>query len=186
MAGLARSGKDTCADYIVGSANYKKYSFAEPIKLGLSGMFGWGEEELYGDLKEVDDPVLGFSPRKALQLAGTDFARKMLRDDIWLAVAEKFVTDSTVIADVRFENEAEWIRNKGGIIVHVTRPELEGREVGVSNHLSENGVQILGNDLHIINDGNLEDLYTGLYLELKDKISMKVPEWLPETFFPLN
>jgi len=50
-----RHGKDTSADYLVKKYNYKKLSFAKPIKDACKILFGFTDEQLYGNLKEVKD-----------------------------------------------------------------------------------------------------------------------------------
>lgn len=135
--GKARSGKDTAADVLVNKFDFTRYGLADPIKQGAAAMFGWNEEHGYGDLKEVVDPFYQFSPRKVYQLLGTEFGREMLRDDIWLKVAEKFVKGNkhTVISDIRFENEAEWVRQQGGLVIRIVRDGLD--TVGIEGHASE-------------------------------------------------
>lgn len=59
-----------------------------------------------------------------------------------------------IIADVRYDGrETDWIRQAGGLLVHVRRPG-----VGPSAHSSEAGVAALPGDLIINNDGPLDDL----------------------------
>ena len=60
-----------------------------------------------------------------------------------------------VITDVRFENEAQWVRKMGGRIVHVIRNNAPT----VNPHASEAGVVQLPEDGVIINEGtDLESL----------------------------
>jgi len=51
------SGKDTAVDYIyhtslMNGVEYKKMSFAGPLKKMVGEMFGFSEEQLYGDKKD--------------------------------------------------------------------------------------------------------------------------------------
>lgn len=59
-----------------------------------------------------------------------------------------------VIPDVRFENEAEWVRNKGGRIIHVVR----ANPTQIETHVSENGVTKSPLDAILFNSGTLEEL----------------------------
>lgn len=52
---VARSGKDTIADYLVRQHGYRKSSFIENMKEACRIIFGFNERQLYGDLKEVVD-----------------------------------------------------------------------------------------------------------------------------------
>lgn len=63
-----------------------------------------------------------------------------------------------IISDVRFDNEAEFVRSKGGVILHVTRdyaPKVEP-------HASEAGIRMSSMDLYVANDGTIDMLYTQL------------------------
>ncbi|HHK4489771.1 TPA: deoxynucleotide monophosphate kinase, partial [Pseudomonas aeruginosa] len=63
-----------------------------------------------------------------------------------------------VISDVRFDNEADWIRAKGGVVVHLHRQDT----AEVAAHSSESGITAGAHDLFISNDGSLNDLYQTL------------------------
>ncbi|HHK4489846.1 TPA: deoxynucleotide monophosphate kinase, partial [Pseudomonas aeruginosa] len=63
-----------------------------------------------------------------------------------------------VISDVRFDNEADWIRAKGGVVVHLRRQGA----ADVAAHSSESGITPGARDLFISNDGSLNDLYQTL------------------------
>ena len=67
-----QSGKDTIADYLCKNYYFKKYNFADPLKEGMSKIFGFNHEQLYGNKKEVIDPFWGVSPREVLQKMGTE------------------------------------------------------------------------------------------------------------------
>src|SRR3990167_3895332 len=52
----ARVGKDTIADYLVKEYGFRKTSMASSLKEGIGrGVFGFNDEQLYGNLKEVVD-----------------------------------------------------------------------------------------------------------------------------------
>jgi hypothetical protein len=127
------------------SLGFQTYAFASPIKMTVNALFNWDTRHADGELKEVIDPVWGFSPREAYQKFGTDWGRNMLRDDIWLKYAEGIVARrvGTIITDLRFENEAEWVRRQNGLIVHVKR---EGQFGIMSAHVSEAGIKSNGYD----------------------------------------
>ena len=53
---IARSGKDTIADYLVREYSFKKLSFAWALKEGIGRkVFGFSDDQLYGDKKETVD-----------------------------------------------------------------------------------------------------------------------------------
>ncbi|MNO00802.1 hypothetical protein D3C81_2207660 [compost metagenome] len=60
-----------------------------------------------------------------------------------------------MISDLRFENEADFVRKRGGIVIHVLRPDA----TEVNPHVSESGIEIQDNDLVLHNEGALDDLF---------------------------
>lgn len=64
------------------------------------------------------------TPRKLLQLIGTEGARNIIHPNIWCSALFSEYTDKSnwVISDVRFPNEKEIIEKNGGIIIEIKRP----------------------------------------------------------------
>lgn len=165
FAGQANSGKDTAALYLVKRHNFVKYGFADPLKRGLNAMFGWQPHQwLDREWKEQDDPMLGFSPRKAAQTLGTEWGRKMLRDDLWVQVATIFheglqkLGQGMVISDLRYDNEAEWVKARGGKIIVLLR-RVAGIQTELKEHSSEKGISEKLVDFYLDNNGNIHQLY---------------------------
>lgn len=161
LTGLARSGKDTAANYITSLPhNYQTYAMAKPIKDACKIMFNWTDEHVYGDLKEVVCPIFGITPREAMQKLGTEYGRNMINNDIWTIRAELVIKANKrlVITDIRFDNEAEMIKRNGGIVVKIDRKNLP-RIKGVENHDSELGISEQLIDEVIYNNQSLAMLY---------------------------
>jgi Deoxynucleotide monophosphate kinase len=168
LAGRAGSGKTTVANYLSGRHGFLAYAFASPIKQALSAMCRLTDEQLEGEAKEETIDWLGRSPRFLMQTLGTEWGRALVHRDIWLLLAERHLAGarerwagyrrgkpfSMVLSDVRFENEAAWIRERGGIVAHVVRDS--GRRSG---HASEAGVELIDGDWRIDNSGSLPQLY---------------------------
>ena len=169
IAGKARSGKDTAASYLTRKYGLVKHSFADPMKDGVKAMFGLTDEHVNGDLKEDLIPWLGVSTRRILQTLGTEWGREMIRPDLWVLLAQRkwdrvrWATEDTfhggmIVPDIRFEEEAEFIRRNGGLVIHLFRDELQAIEA----HKSEAGVRFLDGDWIVENNGTIEDLYKEL------------------------
>jgi len=140
ICGLIGSGKDTIADYLVTKYNFKKLSFADKLKDSVGTMFDWDRELLDGKTdesrawREKEDPYwskeLGKSitPRLVLQKFGTECMRDGFYDGIWVSLTKKKLLDNPdtkwVIPDVRFENEANMIKEIGGEVWWVQRGQL--------------------------------------------------------------
>lgn len=102
------------------------------------------------------DAIWGIiSSRRAYQIFGTDIARTV-RDTIWIDQAKARLDKGKrlILTDVRFENEAKWVREQGGTLIHIERDAA----IAVSKHSSEDGVHILEDDIIISNNGTLEKL----------------------------
>lgn len=76
------------------------------------------------------------SIRDMLQIIGTDILRTYIKDDIWLEYIKDRILPNNryVITDARFENEREYLKKIGAILVLVKRPGFESK----SDHISEN------------------------------------------------
>lgn len=163
VCGLAGSGKDTVADYLVAKHNYTKVSFAAILKdmLRVAGL----PEPTNRDDKEKIIEGFNFSWRHAAQTLGTEYGRVCLGENIWIDLTMKSLREDGkyVVSDVRFENEATAIRNVGNLI------HLKGRGANLgelSAHASEAGVAYKSGDVLISNDSSMELLYAGVELAL--------------------
>lgn len=135
VIGFIGSGKGTVADILVNSHGFTKLSFADTVKDATAAIFGWPRHLLEGDTEESrvwretkdewwsDRFGYDFSPRLALQMMGTEAGRDVFDPDLWVHALEKKIEmyENVVIADVRFPNEMEFIRSKGGFNVRVKR-----------------------------------------------------------------
>lgn len=136
LVGLIGSGKDTAADYLVNFHDWRRDSFAAPLKDAVANVFGWNRELLEGRTKESREwrecadawwsDRLGrvVTPRHVLQLWGTEVCRRGYHDDIWVASLENRIRqskDNIVITDCRFPNEIEAIQRAGGRVFRIRR-----------------------------------------------------------------
>lgn len=156
LVGFIGAGKGTVADLLVERHGYFKESFANSLKDACSIIFGWDRQMLEGNTPESrawrEQPdkwwseKFGkeFSPRLALQLMGTEAGRGVFHPDLWvhtvLRRCEHAPYNNYVIADARFPNEINAIKDSGGVVIRVRRgddPEWYAlaRECNVYNKL---------------------------------------------------
>ena len=164
IIGKAGSGKSTISDHLVLKHMFLHNSFASSLKESAKQIFGLSYAQLYGNEKDVIDLTLGITPRFILQQLGTEVARN-IHKDTWLISLERNIEGTEnllgkehdwVIDDVRFNNEAEWIRSKGGFLLKVTRDNsIDGID---SNHQSETEQDMIIPNGTIANDWTIEDL----------------------------
>lgn len=154
ITGKMGSGKDTVADYLTSKLhNHRKCSFADPMKRMLSIGLNLSYEQLHGNLKGIVDDRYKCTARKMMQTLGTEWGRQLIHKDIWLIAAQQSQDMARVFADVRFDNEADWIREVG-YLIYIERPEIP-----TSDHQSEAGVVLKSKDFIINNNGSLNNLY---------------------------
>jgi len=83
--------------------------------------------------------------------------------------------DCVVIADVRFQNEYDFIIANDGIVIHLTRPGFSGN-VGISGHSSEAGIANFHTPeatFHVTNSGTLNQLYEQVDAIIGDRLMRK-------------
>lgn len=158
ITGKARSGKDTVAEMILTEYGGYRYSLADPIRAMLKAGLGIDMNDLYWqERKEEPIPAFGGkSPRQMMQWLGTEWGRQLVHDDLWITLATQQLANrgaGMIVPDVRYENEARWVR-RFGLLIHIVRPGV----TPVNAHISENGVSYEAGDRTIFNDGSLADL----------------------------
>jgi hypothetical protein len=169
ISGRARAGKDSCASVLTGELGFVRIAFADALKDGARAMFGFSEEQIGGSLKETVDARFGVSPRRVMQLLGTDFGRKLIAEDLWVRLAGARIdlarekgARGIVVPDVRFPNEAQAVRAWGGRVWRVERPGV----ADVAAHESETALDRYDFDAVIDNDGTLADLRDAVVFSL--------------------
>lgn len=147
ITGRAGSGKDTFAAALAAAHPTTRLAFADPMRDVAEAVFG--SRYATQAEKAAVDPYwatrLGeewSTGRKILQRLGTDVFRNGIHTDIWLmAMARRLDAVRNVqfiaLTDVRFDNEAEFVRSRGGIVVRMVNPHLPP---ATDAHASEQGV----------------------------------------------
>lgn len=169
FAGRAGCGKDTAANYLAREMGFKTMAFAAPLKKTAAALFGLPEGYFHDrDLKERPlEDWDGLSPRHMLQLLGTEAVRNTFGTDFWI---KRWMNEyrglalccDVAVTDVRFNNEAQAIRDLGGTIVHIVRVDPNDLDDKALAHASEGGVSMSLADYVINNEGSLNDLYDKL------------------------
>lgn len=168
LAGVARSGKDTVANFLVEHHGFTRMAFADAVREMLYRVdplieIPIDDETLY--IGRVAEYVDGFGweaakalpeVRRLLQRLGTDAGRAVLGEDVWVdALFGSARIGRLVISDCRFANEVKAIRQEGGFVLRVERPGVGP----VNAHVSERALGDFTPDETIHNDGTLEDLH---------------------------
>jgi hypothetical protein len=154
-----RTGKDTFANFLKSELtsrkiSCKKVSFAWKLKQICFELYGWAglrEPEFYDTpegekLREVKLEALaceehpeGLSPRDIWIQMGTNAVRENVYQKTWLNYVLKtdFGVKVIIVPDVRFPNEAQGIKDLGGVLIKVVRPNYGPDErPGTPDHLN--------------------------------------------------
>lgn len=171
LTGRAGCGKDTIASFLCEAHGFVQIALADPLRDGLKAMFGVTDEQLHRrDLKEAPIDWIGRSPRELLQTLGTEWGREHVAADLWLRVAARRIdrikasppclhVAGIVVSDIRFENEADWLREHGGQVWHIKRQTGNQLDSQAAAHSSEQHIPAKAGEPRIYNFGTLEQLY---------------------------
>ena len=135
LCGFEGSGKNAAAEMLQ-KRGFRAVSFAYNLKRAVAVIFGWEFEMLEGLTQESREwrekvdafwsealGIPGLTPRKTLQLIGTDVMRKF-NDAIWVLSLQRTIalsSDDIVITDCRFPSEVSAIKKWGGCVVRIER-----------------------------------------------------------------
>lgn len=165
FSGYARSGKDTAAEALMG-LGFVRIGFADKLK---DFLYEFNPTVWSNDFSNNDDiqniiDYYGWDGyksttwnndiRRQLQVLGTECGRKIIGDNVWVDAAFNGLTDGKyVFSDVRFPNEVNGIRSRGGKIYRIERAGISP----ANQHLSEIALDDYKFDGFIHNDGTLEE-----------------------------
>mgnify|MGYP006284392589 CR=1 FL=1 len=159
LTGYARSGKDSVAEILVKRFGFKRVAFADPIRellYELNPQIGSLELREFVDQYGWDVAKANPKVREMLQNLGVG-ARKLFHETFWIEQALKKVQDAEriVVTDVRFKNEANWIKGyESSQIWRIKRLNTGA----INDHVSEAEMDDYKVDQIFINHGTLDDL----------------------------
>lgn len=199
ICGFQGAGKDTFANYLVKNYNFIKFSFASATKDVLNVLFGWDRNLLEGDtvesrkFRETVDTwwseklgIPNLTPRKMLQLIGTDLFRKHFNPEIWVRVVEKKILtiletnpeSNIIISDCRFPNEINMLRNLGGKIISIQRNLPTWFEIYKSGIDCEEAMKIHESEISWVREDFDYVIYNDC--ETKELFELKICEFIKE------
>ncbi|MBU0806296.1 MAG: deoxynucleotide monophosphate kinase [Gammaproteobacteria bacterium] len=170
---LKRANREISAPPKTSTMTFEAEAFSAleaPFVHAAVSIFGLSNDQLSTEIKrsEIDD-FWGVSPASMIELIKS----LALRDypDFYSQRSEHILNNTNnrpsgfsplkfaiegkqiiIIKDIRFENEAEYIRGLGGEIWHIVRANADR----VNEHSSEAGIQVAPSDIYIDNNGTLD------------------------------
>lgn len=169
LTGKKQNGKSTAAQYIAEKYGFVRLNFKDAlvaeIKVGFpnvleaiiemmersayDGMNPWTVDRLFRD----KPPVF----RALMQNFGTE-VRRVDNKDYWVMkwMKEAAKHQNIVVDDVRFLNEAQAVRDMGGIIIRISRADYPN----VDGHISETEMDNIESDKNVtVINGGIQYLY---------------------------
>ena len=124
VSGKLGSGKDYITENFLlpllnKNISVSKMAFADHIKINVASQDGVPIETVLSGSKKPEI-------RKKLQIQGTEEGRDKYGEDIWVKTLENWIKlrtcrgdhlDVVLITDCRFQNEALWIEQQGGLLI---------------------------------------------------------------------
>tara|TARA_B110000196_G_C21075456_1_gene629645 strand:+ start:752 stop:1276 length:525 start_codon:yes stop_codon:yes gene_type:complete len=159
ISGKIGCGKDECGQYLVEHYGFKIIKFATIIKQVAVLMTGESyETQISQDGKQKYLKDWGMTIREFQQRLGTDAVRNGLHNDAWvIATLNSYKpTYNWVVTDTRFENEADKVKDLGGTLIRVNRPNNPFPQ---SDHPSETSLDSYTFDYTINNDSIISELH---------------------------
>ena len=185
ISGKAGSGKDTAAKMLevlyanpdisyedFSNRKYKNFAdiqivhFADILKETVQVLFRIGEWETNTqEGKKTTIEWIGKTVRELLQGVGQGL-RDAIDPNLWIKVlfANTENWSNYIIADVRYPNEVDAIKERNGILLRIDR-----KNAGAGNHSSETALDNYKEwDVHIENNGSLESLFEAMKVFIKN------------------
>ena len=162
LIGFKQVGKTTAASYLQDQYGFVRHNFKDALVAEMKDRFPDLLEELSSIYVMTIDELFSQKPpamRALMQNYGTN-VRRVDKDSYW---TDKWFSElpcgNVVVDDVRFINEADCIKEAGGVLIRLVRPDV----LSGGNHVSET------EQLDIVADHTIESLaddYISLYTEL--------------------
>ena len=188
LTGRAGAGKDTAADVLCEAHQFYRFAFADPVRAEIMRAFGVDISVFGTDTKErkIDalainrctdpdfrlavgklgvSPQAPRSPREIMRWWGTEF-RRAQNPRYWTVRAGDTLHDAMrrgfrriVITDVRFRNEADFVRYHNGKVWEIKRATAE---TVPANHQSESEIVHIEPDLIVDNNKSMTAFATAV------------------------
>lgn len=178
LTGHPSSGKQDVAAILVKKYGFTAYKMAQPLMDCLHHLFNipreWFEDD---ELRATPFPTLGIEPSRLMNSLEAQWGRKLIAEDIWVKAAEARLYEMSghgadpgfkvVIPRITYEDEADWVRKSGGVVMHVSK-------VGTSSDSApRKPIEYIEGDVVI--DNNRGKLW--LYSQVEKAVALTERKW---------
>jgi hypothetical protein len=175
LVGKSGSGKDKFFSQVLAPLGYIRLSLADAVRVFSILLF----TRVYEDINKDTASLLRVFPylyqemfsmnksplaRTIQQYVGTDLVKRKFDRDYWIKVLDPLVRErvergiKVAITDIRFPEEAEYVRNNGGLLIKITGSSRYSEGELVADHDSEKFIDQI--ECHISDDKFVELLKT--------------------------
>lgn len=172
LSGYGGAGKDSVADVLVEHHGFKRYAWADTLRIAAEALNPIVDMALDGKPIRYQDAIelVGYNEAKSqfpevrtiLQRLGTEVGRNLISDTVWVdatlrRIERECVSDDDIVfTDTRFLNEASAVKDAwvSSYVVRVNRPGVGP----AGDHPSETALDDYDFDHTINNNGTLDDL----------------------------
>lgn len=177
VSGKKRSGKDTFFEYAnkISSqrgVNFENRKFADNLKKICSILSG-ENIDVFQDHTFYNNVINSYNltVRELLQIVGTEVFRDSFDKNVW--VKSLFNTykpnQNWIVTDVRFPNEANAIKKRGGILIRINRDLLNDED----KHESETALDDYNNFDYIISNNDSLESYRNNIIKIITEIGIR-------------
>lgn len=182
ISGNAGTGKDYITRYllvpmITNGLSYSIASFADHFKIESIVKEGLDRQKVYGRKDK--------HTRHSLQQKGTEQGRHIFGEDIWINILnerlkqyEERGIEYVFITDCRFQNEIQYVKNHGGLILRIHAPDRHAHAMKIegttTSHISEKDCEnynewdyVIDNTFQNVN--NIADEVRNIALSIREK-----------------
>lgn len=156
LCGYAGAGKDTAAMGLI-AMGWVRIAFADALRDEVAGVVGMDPD----DFREMYAADPGFKAKMRPLLVSHGMSRRSTDKRYWIDIIRNRIAGlpswcaGAVITDVRYPNEAEFVRNElGGVVLKIERPD-----VSAANAEERKTVPQVRADATLSNDASKEDLW---------------------------
>ncbi|MBX2809479.1 MAG: hypothetical protein KTR20_12715 [Cellvibrionaceae bacterium] len=159
LHGRAHVGKSTAAQLLKNALSLRAYDIAQPVICRCAELLGISEQSFLA-LPKNHLVMKGVTKRQLMQNQGA-LIRQHDNNALLYSLTHRIAADNheqdfyrgLLITDIRMPHEADWLRQKGGTLVHILRPDAAPAPADET----EQHLDIIDGDPVVHNTGSRQD-----------------------------
>lgn len=182
LVGPKRCGKDTIAAYM-SQYDYVNYKIAGRLKSACKVLFGFTDDEMETDAKDLPHPNWDVTPRHIMQHFGTEIMQYEIgkyipklenKRTFWMDQACNDIlkiSSNVVITDMRFIHEYNALKKQFANLITIKVTREVSACTSIDFHVSENEWKQIPCNFTVQNNSSIESLHHEIEALLSNQIS---------------